>query len=76
MFIEYVCQILRLLPVQCKASSGLADDQSKSTGRIVDPVLFVDPPRRLTYQTGNNPVPDYFEGTKGDPITSAYGRYS
>lgn len=28
----------------------------------------------MTSQTGNNPVPDYFEGTKGDPITSAYGR--
>ena len=55
-------------------STGLADDQSKSTEEYSGFSAFVDPLKPLTYQTGNNPVPDYFEGTKGDPITSAYGR--
>ena len=54
--------------------TGLADDQSKSTEEYSGFSAFVDPLKPLTYQTGNNPVPDYFEGTKGDPITSAYGR--
>lgn len=55
-------------------STGLSDDQSKSTEEYSGFSVFVDPNNPLTYQTGNNPVPDYFEGTKGDPINSAYGR--
>lgn len=55
-------------------STGLADDQSKSTEEYSGFGAFVNPLSPLTSQTGNNPVPDYFEGTKGDPITSAYGR--
>lgn len=55
-------------------STGLADDQSKCTEEYSGFGLFVDPDAPLTYQTGNNPVPDYFQGTKGDPITSPYGR--
>lgn len=55
-------------------STGLADDQAKSTEEYSGFSVFVDPRKPLTYQTGDNPVPDYFEGTKGDPINSAYGR--
>ena len=40
--------------------TGLADDQSKSTEEYSGFSVFVNPQAPLTYQTGNNPVPDYF----------------
>ena len=54
--------------------TGLADDQSKSTEEYSGFSVFVNPQAPLTYQTGNNPVPDYFQGTKGNPLEGVYGR--
>lgn len=55
-------------------STGLNDDHSKSTEEYSGFSIFVDPEKPLTSQANNNTVPDYFQGTKGNPITSAYGR--
>lgn len=55
-------------------ATGLPDDQSKSTEEYTGFTAFTDPMAPLTYQTGNNPVPDYFQGTKGNPLESTYGR--
>lgn len=44
--------------------TGLADDQSKSTEEYSGFSVFVNPQAPLTYQTGNNPVPDYFKGLR------------
>ena len=54
--------------------TGLADDQSKSMEEYSGFSVFVNPQAPLTYQTGNNPVPDYFQGTKGNPLEGVYGR--
>lgn len=54
--------------------TGLADDQSKSTEEYSGFSVFVNPQNHLTYQTGDHTVPDYFQGTKGNPLESVYGR--
>lgn len=54
--------------------TGLADEQSKSTEEYSGFSVFVNPQNPLTYQTGDNAVPDYFQGTKGNPLESVYGR--
>lgn len=55
-------------------STGLADDQSKCTEEYSGFGTFVDPQKELTYQSGNNPVPDYFQGQAGNIQQSAWGR--
>lgn len=55
-------------------STGLADDQSKCTEEYCEFGAFVDPQKELTYQSGNNPVPDYFQGQASNIQQSAWGR--
>lgn len=54
-------------------STGSADDLSKSTEEYSGFGCYVNPQALLTYQSGNNPVPDYFYGTNKFS-TSAWGR--
>lgn len=55
-------------------STGRADDQSKCTEEYSGFGAFVDPQKELTYQSGNNPVPDYFQGQANNIQQSAWGR--
>lgn len=55
-------------------STGRADDQSKCTEEYSGFGAFVDPQKALTYQSGNNPVPDYFQGQANNIRESAWGR--
>lgn len=55
-------------------STGLADLQSKSTEEYSGFGAFVDPDAEMTYQSGNNPVPDYFQGGTGNIQTMVWGR--
>lgn len=55
-------------------STGLADTQAKSTEEYSGFGVFVDPDAELTYQQGNNPVPDYFHGSSGNIQAMAWGR--
>ena len=55
-------------------STGRADDQSKCTEEYSGFGAFVDPQKELTYQSGNNPVPDYFQGQANNIRESAWGR--
>lgn len=55
-------------------STGLADDHSKCTEEYSGFGTFVDPQKELTYQSGNNPVPDYFQGQASNIQQSAWGR--
>lgn len=55
-------------------STGSADDQSQSTEEYSKFGVFVDPQAELTYQSGNNPVPDYFQGQAANIQQSAWGR--
>ena len=55
-------------------STGLADLQSKSTEEYSGFGAFVDPDAEMTYQSGNNPVPDYFQGQTGNIQQMAWGR--
>ena len=54
-------------------STGDSDAQSQSTEEYSGFGAFVDPRTPLTYQTGNNPVPDYFHGSSGNIQTMTYG---
>lgn len=55
-------------------STGLADLQSQSTEEYSGFGDFVDPDAEMTYQSGNNPVPDYFQGQTGNIQQMAWGR--
>ncbi len=55
-------------------STGRADDQSKCTEEYSGFGAFVNPQAELTYQSGNNPVPDYFQGQANNIQQSAWGR--
>ena len=55
-------------------STGLSDIQSKSTEEYSGFGSFVDPDAEMTYQSGNNPVPDYFHGSSGNIQQMAWGR--
>lgn len=55
-------------------STGSSDDHSKSTEEYSGFGAFVNPDAELTYQSGNNPVPDYFQGGNGNIQTMVYGR--
>lgn len=55
-------------------STGLSDLQSQSTEEYSGFGAFVDPDAEMTYQTGNNPVPDYFQGQTGNIQQMAWGR--
>ena len=54
-------------------STGDSDAQSQSTEEYSGFGTFVDPRAPLTYQAGNNPVPDYFHGSSGNIQTMTYG---
>lgn len=55
-------------------STGLADDQSKSTEEYSGFGAFVNPDAEMTYQSGNNSVPDYFQGQSGNIQQMVWGR--
>ena len=55
-------------------STGAADLQSQSTEEYSGFGSFVDPDAEMTYQSGNNPVPDYFHGSSGNIQQMAWGR--
>lgn len=55
-------------------SVGASDDLSKCTEEYSGFGVFVDPQKELTYQSGNNPVPDYFQGQANNIQQSAWGR--
>ncbi len=55
-------------------STGLADDHSKCTEEYSGFGVFVDPEALLTYQSGNNPVPDYFHYQSNNIQASTWGR--
>lgn len=55
-------------------STGAADDHSKSTEEYSGFGMFVNPDAELTYQSGNNPVPDYFQGQTGNIQYMVWGR--
>lgn len=54
-------------------STGSADAQSQSTEEYSGFGAFVDPTAPMTYQSGSNPVPDYFFGSAGNIQTMNYG---
>lgn len=54
-------------------STGSADAHSQSTEEYSGFGAFVDPRAPMTYQSGNNPVPDYFFGSAGNIQSMNYG---
>lgn len=54
-------------------STGSADAQSQSTEEYSGFGAFVNPLAPMTYQSGSNPVPDYFFGSAGNIQTMNYG---
>lgn len=55
-------------------STGSSDDLSKCTEEYSGFGPFVDPQKELNYLSGNNTVPDYFQGQANNIRESAWGR--
>lgn len=55
-------------------STGSADDWSQSTEEYAGFSVFVDPQNELTYMSGTNPVPDYFQNQANNIRESVWGR--
>ncbi|MCM1356297.1 MAG: RagB/SusD family nutrient uptake outer membrane protein [Staphylococcus sp.] len=55
-------------------STGLSDAQSQCTEEYSGFGTFVNPQAILTSQSGNNPLPDYFQGQANSIATNAWGR--
>lgn len=55
-------------------STGSADDHSQSTEEYCGFSKFVDPQKEMTYMSGTNAVPDYFQNQANNIKESVWGR--
>lgn len=70
---KYMMPDVKGIPGYQYNSTGSADAQSQSTEEYSGFGAFVDPRAPMTYQSGSNPVPDYFFGSAGNIQSMNYG---